>query len=428
MHEGALLMPFRLYIDPGTGSMLFTVLIGLVSALLFIGRRALVKIQFLAQGGRVSGKSADEAKKTIVIFSDHKRYWNVFQPICDEFEKRKTDLDYLTCSPDDPALSVDYTYIHASFIGEGNAAFARLNLLKADVLLSTTPNLDVYQWKRSKDVSYYVHILHAPNDPVMYNMFGLDYYDAVLLCGEYQYGQIRALESMRSLPEKELVYTGLTYLDETAKRLRERRKAEPRTDGNRQKSILVAPSWGVNSLLHRFGTPLLEALGESGFHIMIRPHPQMLIGEKEFIADLQNRFPEGDVFEWNADNDNFDVLCRADLLISDFSGIIFDYVLAFDGPLIYTDSKYDDSRLDCWWLSESPWTFRTLPKIGRVLKEEDLPRIKEVIEDCMADVSYAKEREKARDETWMYRGEAAVRCTEYLLKKQRQIRETGRNL
>ena len=421
-------MPFRLYIDPGTGSMLFTILIGLVSALLFIARRAFVRLQFLAQGGRVSRASVDRRNRSFVIFSDHKRYWNVFEPVCDEFEKRGVELEYLTCSPDDPVLEKPYSHIRASFIGEGNAAFAKLNMLQADIVLSTTPNLDVYQWKRSKGVRCYVHILHAPNDPNMYNMFGLDYYDAVLLSGEYQYKQIRELERLRALPEKELVYTGLTYLDEVARRLREKKTASAGEAAGGPRTILVAPSWGVNSLLHRFGEAFLRALRETGYHIILRPHPQMLINEKAFIAELRNRFPEGDRFEWNSDNDNFEVLYRADLLISDFSGIIFDYVLAFDKPVIYTDTRYDDARLDCWWVDEIPWTFRTLPKIGRMLKEDDLSRIGEVIETCLADESFARARERAREETWMYRGEAAVRSTEYLLKKRERIRGESRNL
>ena len=69
-----------------------------------------------------------------------------------EFDQRGVDVTYMTASSDDPALSCEYPHIHGEFIGEGNKAFAKLNFLKAKLLLSTTPGLDVYQWKRSKDV------------------------------------------------------------------------------------------------------------------------------------------------------------------------------------------------------------------------------------------------------------------------------------
>ncbi|MBR0101310.1 MAG: CDP-glycerol--glycerophosphate glycerophosphotransferase, partial [Treponema sp.] len=93
---------FLLYIDPGTGSMLFSILIGLVSTLIFFGQRFFMKIKFIVSGGKADKIS--KAKIPFVIFSDHKRYWNVFKPICDEFERRGVNLVYWTASSDDPAL------------------------------------------------------------------------------------------------------------------------------------------------------------------------------------------------------------------------------------------------------------------------------------------------------------------------------------
>lgn len=49
-------------------------------------------------------------------------------------------------------------------IGAGNKAFAKLNFLHAVVVLSTTPGLDVYQWKRSENVDYYIHIFHSAGE------------------------------------------------------------------------------------------------------------------------------------------------------------------------------------------------------------------------------------------------------------------------
>ena len=148
----------RFYIDPGTGSMLFSILIGVFSAAFFFLRGLIIKIKYSMVNGKEE-KLNDSCLK-YVIFSDNKRYWNVFKPICDEFEKRGLDLTYYTASEDDPVLKAGYEHIHAEFIG-GNRIFARLNMLNAKILLSTTPGLDVYQWKRSKNVPYYVHCPYA---------------------------------------------------------------------------------------------------------------------------------------------------------------------------------------------------------------------------------------------------------------------------
>ncbi len=81
----------------------------------------------------------------------------------------------------------------------------------------------------------------------------------------------------------------------------------------------------INSLLNRFGNQLIDQLISSGYHIIIRPHPQSFTSEKELIDRLMRDYPS---LEWNQDIDNFDVLNRSDILISDFSGVIFDFALS----------------------------------------------------------------------------------------------------
>ena len=122
-----------LYIDPGTGSMLFTILIGVLGALHYLIRVFLVKLRFVLSGGKKIESNQDVIP--FVIFSDNKRYWNVFEPICRELNARGQDVVYMTASPDDPALNNPYEHIKGEFIGENNKAFARLNFLKATIVL-----------------------------------------------------------------------------------------------------------------------------------------------------------------------------------------------------------------------------------------------------------------------------------------------------
>ena len=208
----------RLYIDPGTGSMLFAILIGAIGVARFVLKGIFVKLKFLFTGGRQTDTGDDSIP--LVIFSDDKRYWQTFEPVIRELDSRSFDVRYMTASPDDPALQSAYPHLHAEFIGKGNKAFARLNFVKAELLLATTPGLDVYQWKRSRDVRYYVHLPHAANDATTsYRSFGLDFFDAVLLSGEYQETAMRKLEQLRHEPQKEAVIVGIPYMDEMVRRL-----------------------------------------------------------------------------------------------------------------------------------------------------------------------------------------------------------------
>lgn len=399
----------NLYIDPGTGSMLFTILIGVIGAAVYSLRMLVIKLRFRLTGGKT--KSGTE-KLPFVIFSDDKRYWTVFEPICREMDRRGRDIVYMTASEDDPALKNPYPHVKAQFIGEGNKAFTRLNFLNAAIVLSTTPGLDVYQWKRAKDVQFYVHIPHAASDITMYRMFGIDYYDAVLLSGEYQVGQVRALEQLRELPEKELVKVGIPYMDEMAARLRAAGPApeHPRT-------VLLAPSWGKSALFSVYGGKIIETLLKTGYHVIVRPHPQSFKSETEMIEKLMAEYPASDRLEWNRDTDNFEVLRRSDILVSDFSGVIFDFTLIFDKPVIYTDPQFDVGLYDAWWLKEPLWTVSALPRLGCQLKPENMGDLKSLIDECLSDPRYAEGRRQARAETWEHPGEGARRTVDYLLQK-----------
>lgn len=408
-----------LYIDPGTGSMLFSIVIGIAGILIFSARALIIKLKFVFSKGKVDSK--DNKKLPICIFSEGKRYWNVFCPICDEFEKRGKDIWYLTASPDDPALTADYKHVHAQFIGEGNKAISRMNLINADIVLSTTPGLDVYQWKRSKSASYYIHIPHMPNDVSGYRLLGLDFYDAILLSGKYQEEEIRRLETIRSIPAKETAFVGIPFLDTLKARL----DSTPAPDKKDKKTtILLAPSWGKNGILVKYGASFIENLLKTPYNIVIRPHPQSFISEKEQMDSLMAQFPESDRLRWSREPDNFDVLNEADLMISDFSGVVFDFTLVFNKPIIYTQPSEDWSQLDCSWDTEEMWTLKTLPKLGKELTEDNFGNITELVEECLnskESEEFAKGRDLAREQTWCYMGEGAVKATDYLLKKLDEI-------
>lgn len=404
-----------LYIDPGTGSMLFTILIGILGTCVYLLRNVWVTLRFTLSGG-AKEKQAEQDRIPFAVFSDSKRYWNQFEPICDEFERREQPLVYMTASPDDPALKKEYKYVKCSFIGEGNRAFAHLNFLKADVLLSTTPGLDVYQWKRSRDVKWYVHIPHASNDIVLYRMFGLDYYDAVLLSGEYQIAQIRELEERRKLHAKEMLTVGMPYMDAVKARL----DAAPPLEAH-ETTVLLAPSWGSSGILSRYGADIIRALLATGYHVVVRPHPQSFTAEKDLMDKLMKEFPNSDRLEWNRDNDNFEVLRRSDILISDFSGVIFDYALVFGRPVIYADTSFDKAPYDACWIDEELWTFTTLPKIGKKLSPEMFPEMKSLIDGMLNDPQYREAIETAKAETWEHIGESAALTADYLIRKRESL-------
>ncbi len=403
-----------LYIDPGTGSMLFTILIGLLSAAIYAFRDVLVKLKFVLSGGKI--KHNDDAPIPFVLFTDSKRYWSIFKPLCDEMERRGEQVLYLTAESDDPLLNEKYHNIKTEYAGAGNTTFARMNMLKADVVLSSTPGLDVYQWKRSRDVRWYTHVFHAANDVTLYRMFGIDYYDALLLSGEYQIREIRGLEALRHLPAKELRLAGLPHMDA----LRERLLCSAPVPEHKT-TVLLAPSWGPSGILSKYGSKIIDRLLETDFHVIIRPHPQSFISEKNMLETLIRKYPDSDQLQWDRSLDNFDVLHQSDILISDFSGVIFDYTLVFDKPIIYADTSFDDGMYDAWWLEEGLWTFSILAQLGLQLTEENMDNIKDLIQLCLSETRFKAGRDRARAETWANIGHSVEAIADYLVEKRAEL-------
>lgn len=404
--------------------MLFAILIGLIGVARFVFKGLWVKLRFFFSGGK--HKDTSGKPLPLVVFSDDRRYWHVFEPVLRELDSRGLDCVYMTMSDDDPGLKqTGMKHVKAEYIGPGNKAFAKLNFLNATIVLSTTPGLDVYQWKRSKTAGYYIHIPHSPAEMTTYRMFGIDYYDALLLSGQFQADDTRELEKMRNLPAKELVLTGSPFMDEKMKKYNGRAVSQEKA-GPGTRTVLLAPSWGKSSILNRYGADFIRDLLNTGYHIIVRPHPQSFTSETELMERLMAEFPENEKLEWNRDTDNFDVLNRSDILISDFSGVIFDFSFIFDKPVICADTEFDASPYDAWWLKRQPWGLSVIPRLGARLTSENRNELKDLIDTCLEDDSYTRNRHEVRDEAWAYQGEGAVRMADFITGKYRELtRETA---
>lgn len=398
--------------------MLFAALIGIFSTLLFFFQKLWIKFKFVLSGGRIKDKTSDE-KLPYVIFSEGKSYWNVFKPVCEEFEKRGIDCEYYTADEKDPALEQGYEHVHCTFIGDGNKAFARLNMLNARVLLATTPGLEVYQWKRSRNVGKYVHIFHSLDEGTAYRMFGLDFYDSVLLVGDFQERYIRKLEELRGIPQKDLQVVGCTYMDGLLARRDKEGEAKP---AEKQRTVLLAPSWGEISVLNRYKEKLIDALLATDYKVVIRPHPQSFKVEMDILQPLMDKY--GDKVEWNRDADNFDILNRSDILISEFSSVVFDFAFVFDKPVLcFAGGQSDMAPYDAAWIDEEPWKQQVFPKLGKMITEEDFGSFQSMMDELVESTEYQKSRDDLRDASWQNRRHSAEGIVDYLVETAARMQE-----
>lgn len=390
--------------------MLFSILIGAAATLFFVAKAAWIKLKILLSGKKDGSGIVDASYKTYVIYNEGNQYWNVFKPVTDEFEKRKIPLMYYTSSKTDPIFDQKYEFVTSEYIGEGNTAFAKLNMLSAGFVLMTTPGLQVYQLKRSKNVKHYSHVLHMPNDATTYRLFGLDYFDSVLLTGDYQKDDIRTLEKNRGINSKDLVTVGCSYLDVLSEKINSIPAEE-----NHVFTVLVSPSWGEVGVLKRFGERLLDPLAATGWKIIVRPHPQSKKSEADMLKRLEERYKDYANVEWDYNRDNIYSMKKADIMISDFSGIVFDYTFLCNKPVMYVNTDMDLRPYDAYDLNKQLWQFSVLEKMGIKLEEKDFANIKEVIQNASDSPELAEQRKIAKETAWMNIGKAGEKIADYMI-------------
>jgi hypothetical protein len=408
-------LPLGAYIDPGTGSMLFSLLTGISITAFFFLKNLFIKLRsgaFLRKKGRAELIRGE--RRGLVIYSEGKQYWNVFKPVIGELERRGLPFAYYSAAEDDPGLRAAMPAGSVGkFIGKGNEAYRFLNFLEADICLMTTPSLDVFQLKRSPGVRHYSHILHMVTDTSTYRLFALDYFDSALLSGEYQKRDIRTLESLRGTKKKDLYVVGSPYMDELFKRAAE---LKPGASGG--PTVLAAPSWGKEGLLRRYGLSLLEPLAKSSYKLIIRPHPQSKTVEKDLLEGLKERLSIYPNVEWDFEDENIRALSRADALISDFSGVIFDYAFIFKRPVIYPAFTFDRRAYDASDIEEELWVFRALRELGIRLEEGNFAGIEGALDRAIGGITSGGKGEiieRLKNEAYMFPGEAGRRTVDALL-------------
>lgn len=397
-----------LYLDPGSGSMLFSAVVGIIATLYFLIKGVFFKLLNLP--AYLAGKKAKTAvKDNIVFYSEGGQYWNIFKPIVEELNNRNISCTYLSSKENDEGLNVELENVKTKYIGEGNKAFFVLSTLSADLLIMTTPGIDVLQIKRSKGVKKYVHITHSAGGCSGYATYGVDYYDVVLVGGEGDKYMVENLEDVRGTHKKNIQIIGCTYLDVLRQKLQSS-DVESYFQNDRT-TILLSPTWGLHGLLRKSGEQILtQLLQTDAYNIIVRPHPQAFVSDSDVMEKLMTQFPDSSHVKWDKAADGLNSMRQADMMISDFSGIIFDFIFLFKKPVLSFKGFYDKRGHDAMDLSIDPWNLRMLSKTGLSISHDELTSLEQkidlLLEDDNSISSYLKELHDGMDK---YPTESGVR-------------------
>ena len=270
----------------------------------------------------------ENKKKEFVFFSESKFYREHFKDLILELKKRdQSNIIFVTMDQDDIKYFKEYVKIFLI----SNFIILKLFfiLLKCRFMIMTLPDLGNHIIK-SKNCDFYVYFYHALGSThKIYTKEAFKNYEIIFTNGEYQSKELRKAEIKYNFPRKEIVNVGYFFLDHL--------KKKENLNIKEKNNILFAPSWNYNekNLFNDYSLLIISKLLTNNFSVTFRPHPEHYKRSKKIIKKIINTYADEKNFTIDKNFSNIKSLEKANILITDNSSIVFEYLLIFKRPIIY---------------------------------------------------------------------------------------------
>jgi len=367
------------YIDPTTTSTLLYVLIGVAASVGYACRGLFYRVRDAFMASR-TGERTD--RHGLVFYSEGRQYWPVFEPVLTALDAMGVTYLYVSSDAQDPGLAHAAPGVKTRFVS-ASLTPPFLNHLSARVVVMTTPQLDVLTIRRSKKVSHYAHLVHAPTDFTTYRKFAFDHFDSVLCAGPHQVRTARYFERLRGYPPKRLLETGCTYYDGLVRALARRRAAS--APAKERPVVLVAPTWKPYGFLNRFGKEMISRLLDAErWDVIFRPHPQTAVSFPEVLEDIRRTFGGRAHFSIDTAPNGAASMDASDAMISELSGIVFDYAFTQGKPTLIFNGAPDLRGFEAEDFEGEMWEVSVRRRIGEEFGVEDIPNLCDLVTRTLA--------------------------------------------
>ena len=361
----------------------------------------------------------DLDERSIVFYSESSVIlYPYVEEIIRELQNRDQKICYLTSSKHDPILKNESKNIKVFYIGDSEIEKMNFFLrLKAKVLITTMPDLGSYHIKRSKIFPvHYIYTFHSMNSTHMdgtnyvrtslFRKSTLDQFDSVFCVGKYQVQEIRATEKLYNLNKKNLVECGYGLLDKLI-RLRSSSTQQNFLSQNNKKKVLIAPSWGKQNLLESVGIELIKILLDAGYHVTIRPHPMTIKKSPKVIKQIKEKFEKNPDFDLDTNASSLEQLLSSYALITDWSGIGYEYAFVCERPVIYVEVLKKSRNKEYEKIGLEQFEISIRDKIGEIVSIQNIEDIPERIEFLYANINdFENKIQKIRNDAIFNIGES----------------------
>ena len=313
--------------------------------------------------------------KHLVFYSESSGFFKYYQGMIEYLlENTNLVIHYITSDSNDKIFELAQTQdkIRPYFIGEKRLITLMMKM-EADVVVMTMPDLENYHIKRSyisKDIEY-IYIPHGMDSLNLTMRTGsMDHYDTVFCVGKHQKEEIEKTEATYGLPKKTLVDWGYSLLDE----MREDYAKLPHEE-NTVKKILIAPSWQQDNIVDSCLEQILDNLKGKGYQITVRPHPQHVRHRGEFMEQLKVKYEQDKDVEIQTDFSSNNTVFEADLMITDWSGIAYEYAYTTQKPVLFINTPMKIMNPEYQKIDTVPLNILLREEIGCSLNLDELNQL-----------------------------------------------------
>ncbi|MBQ3843081.1 MAG: membrane protein insertase YidC [Ruminiclostridium sp.] len=351
----------------------------------------------------------------LMFYSESNGFYKYYAGMLD-YIRAHSDITvhYVTSDPNDRLFTNTPSGIVPYYIASDRYLVPLFMKLDCDMCVMTMPDLEKYHIKRSRvrnDIEY-VFACHGIGSIITYRKGALDHYDTILCPGKAQYEEIRASEKLYGTHEKLIVEAGYPLIDDMVKQYKstEHKKNDP-------PQIMIAPSWQPDNIISLCGEELIDRLSETGYRIILRPHPQHVRHEPETFAAMKEKYAGNDLIEIQTDFSQNNPVMESDLLITDWSDIAWEFAFTTKRPVLYIDTPMKVMNPEFDRLNIEPINKSLRTSLGRIIGTNELENAASAVKEMLADRERYAERIDAVYKDQIYNiGRSGELCGRYIIR------------
>ena len=365
-----------------------------------------------------------EPGKKVVFYSEKNGFYKYYKNIIEEIIRRTNIVvHYITSDPLDEVFGMESDQFKPYYIGDKRLIVLMMKL-ETKIMVMTTPDLENFQLKRSyvkKDIEY-IYVPHDVNSSnLTFHENALDHFDTIFASGFKNKEEIQERERKYGVPENKIVEWGSSVIDNMTvsyEAMVQEDAADQVSQGDeKSKTILIAPSWQRDNIMDSCIEKMLDELVELPYPIIVRPHPQYVRHFEEKLKALAARYEVKGV-EVQMDFSSNKTVYTADLLVTDWSSIAFEYSFSTLKPVLFINTPMKIVNPNYKELSSVPIDIELRDKVGISLEETELDRLRPSVEKLLFDNQFSKDALRRLKEQYIYNvGNSGKVGAEYIINR-----------